>query len=88
MIMKLPPTTLYRNALMISLDNRSCDYPVLSIHGAPKTVYQTHMKVAKFSRRILDEYGKLVGTYSNNPMLNNLMYDVDFTDGATKPPYL
>ena len=43
------------------------------------------MQVAKFSRRILDEYGKLVGTYSVNPRLNTLIYDVEFLDGATKP---
>ena len=43
------------------------------------------MQVAKISRRILDEDGKLVGKYSNNPMLNTLMYDVEFPDGATKP---
>ena len=43
------------------------------------------MQVSKFFRRILDEDGKLVGTYSDNPILNTLMYDVDFPDGATKP---
>ena len=41
--------------------------------------------VSKFARRILDEDGKLVGTYSDNTMLNTLMYDVEFSDGATKP---
>ena len=43
------------------------------------------MQVASATRRILDEYGKLAGTYSENPMLNTLMYDVEFPDGATKP---
>ena len=43
------------------------------------------MQIAKFSRIILDEYGKLVGTYSENPMLNTLMCDMEFPDGATKP---
>ena len=42
------------------------------------------MKVAKVAQRILDGYGKLVGTYSDNPMLNTLMYEVEFPDGATK----
>ena len=41
--------------------------------------------VSKFARRILDEDGKLVGTYSDNTILNTLMYDVEFPDGATKP---
>ena len=43
------------------------------------------MQVAKVARRILDEDGKLVGTYSDNPTLNTLMYDVDLPDGAAKP---
>ena len=43
------------------------------------------MQVNKVSQRILDEDGKLVGTYYDNPMLNTLMYDVNFPDGATKP---
>ena len=43
------------------------------------------MQAAKVSWRILDEYGKLVGTYSDNLMLNTLVYDVEFPDGATKP---
>ena len=43
------------------------------------------MQVSKVDRRILYEDGKLVGTYSVNPMLNTLMYDVEFPDGATKP---
>ena len=41
--------------------------------------------MAKLIRRILDEYGNLVGTYYDNPMLNTLMYGVEFPDGATKP---
>ena len=43
------------------------------------------MQVAKVAQIILDEYGKLVGTYYENPMLNTLMYDMEFPDGATKP---
>ena len=43
------------------------------------------IQVFKVARRILDEDGKLVGTYYENPILNTLIYDVDFPDGATKP---
>ena len=43
------------------------------------------MQVAKVARRILDEDENLVGTYSENPILNTLIYDVEFTYGATKP---
>ena len=43
------------------------------------------MQVIKVARRILDAYGKLAGNYSENPMLNTLMYDVDLPDSSTKP---
>ena len=43
------------------------------------------MQVSKVSRIILDEYGNLVETYSDNPMPNTLMYDVEFPAGAIKP---
>ena len=43
------------------------------------------MKVAKVAQTILYEDGKLVGTYYDNPMLNTLMYEAEFPDGATKP---
>ena len=43
------------------------------------------MQAAKVSRRILYEDGKFLGTYSDIPMLNTLMYDVKFPDGATQP---
>ena len=42
------------------------------------------MQVAKVARRLLGEDGKLVGTYSDNPIHNTLMYHVDFPDIATK----
>ena len=50
--------TLYRNTLMISLDNRFCDYPVLSVHGAPKTVYQTHATTSVSTTKIRFYYDK------------------------------
>ena len=30
------------NAITICLENCLCNYPVLSVHKTPKTVYQTH----------------------------------------------
>ena len=41
------------------------------------------MQVAKVARIVLDKDGKLVGTYSDNPMLDNLMYDVELPDCDT-----
>ena len=43
------------------------------------------MQVDKVSRKILDENGIIVVNYSDNPMLNTLMYDVDLPDGAINP---
>ena len=43
------------------------------------------MQESKVARRILDEVRKLVGTNSDNPMINTLMYDVEFPDGAKNP---
>ena len=43
--MKRPPMTLYRNALMIFLENRLCKYHVLRVHGAPKTYFCVYIKL-------------------------------------------
>ena len=43
------------------------------------------MKVDKVDQNILYEDGNLVGTYSDNPMINTLLYEAEFPDGATKP---
>ena len=43
------------------------------------------LQLAKVVRRSLDENGKLVGSYSDNPILNSLLYEVEFPDGTTKP---
>ena len=43
------------------------------------------MQVSKVDQRILDVDGKLVLIYYDNPMLNTLMYNMEFPDGSTKP---
>ena len=40
---------------------------------------------AKVIRRTLDENGKVMGKHSDNPILNTLMYDVEFPDGTIRP---
>ena len=40
--------------------------------------------MAKVLRRSVDEEGNLVGTFSDTPALNTLLYDVEFPDGAVK----
>ena len=42
------------------------------------------MQMAKVVRRAVDNNGKLVGTFDENPVLNSMIYDVQFPDGAVK----
>ena len=39
------------------------------------------MAMAKVVRRAVDDDGRLVGTYNENPVLNTLVYEVEFPDG-------
>ena len=36
-------------------------------------------------RRSMDEDGKVIGAHHDNPILNTLLYDVEFPDGTIKP---
>ena len=84
-----------KNTPQLFPENEAVDYTGIPVLQQPVTerilnnqVYLPQgesMQVVKVDRRILDEYGKLVGTYSDNNMINTLMYDVEFPDGATKP---
>ena len=40
---------------------------------------------AKVIRRTLDENGKVMGKHSDNPILNTLMYDIEFPDRTIHP---
>jgi hypothetical protein len=40
--------------------------------------------MAKVVRRSIDENGKIVGSFNENPALNTLVYEVEFPDGAIK----
>ncbi|KAL7538844.1 hypothetical protein ACHAXR_009411 [Thalassiosira sp. AJA248-18] len=42
------------------------------------------MQMAKVVRRAVDEDGKLIGTFNDNPVLNSMIYDLEFPDGAIK----
>ena len=42
------------------------------------------MYMAKVVRRAIGEDGKVIGSPNDNPILNTLIYDVEFTDGVTK----
>ena len=40
--------------------------------------------MGKVIRRSVDEHGKLIGNYDDNPLLNSHMYEVEFSDGEIK----
>ena len=42
------------------------------------------MRNARVLRRSKDLNGNIIGTYDDNPMLNTIVYDVEFPDGAVK----
>ena len=42
------------------------------------------MQMAKVVRRCVDENGKVIGTFDNNPILNSMIYECEFPDGVTK----
>ena len=42
------------------------------------------LSMGKVIRRSVDEHGKLIGNYDDNPLLNSHMYEVEFSDGEIK----
>jgi hypothetical protein len=42
------------------------------------------MKAAKVVGRTKDEDGNIIGTYDHDPMLNSMVYDIEFPDGEIK----
>jgi hypothetical protein len=42
------------------------------------------MQHAKVTGRSKDDTGSTIGTYDHNPMLNTMLYDVEFPDGSVK----
>eukprot|EP00956_Cyclotella_meneghiniana_P034439 scaffold104886_cov86-Cyclotella_meneghiniana.AAC.1 len=40
--------------------------------------------MAKVVRRVVDQNGKAIGTYNENPVLNTMVYECEFPDGAVK----
>ena len=54
------------------------------IHSEVVLPHQDKLWNAKILRRSLDPTGRSVGTYHKNPILNTLVYDVEFPDGEVK----
>ena len=42
-------------------------------------------RLAKVIKRSVDSDGKVIGNYNELPVLNTMLYDVQFTDGSIKP---
>ena len=42
------------------------------------------MQTRKFKRRSVGPDGKLTGKYDDDPLLNSLVYEVEFPDGTMK----
>ena len=43
------------------------------------------MRLAKLIQRIFNYDGKVIGKHNNIPILNTILYDYGFPDGAVKP---
>ncbi len=41
-------------------------------------------RLLKVLRHSLEENGKVIGAFNDHPLLNTLVYDVEFPDGANK----
>ena len=42
------------------------------------------MAIATVARRCVDDEGRLLGTFNDNPLLNTLLYECEFEDGTTR----
>ena len=42
-------------------------------------------RLAKVIKRSVDSDGKVIGNYNELPVLNTMLYDVQFPDGSIKP---
>ena len=56
----------------------------LLIHSESVLPHQDKLRNAKILCQSLEPTGRYVGFYHNNPILNTLVYDVEFTDGEVK----
>ncbi len=42
------------------------------------------MAIAMVVRCCVDDEGRLIGTFNDNPLLNTLLYECEFEDGTTR----
>ena len=63
--------------LQHSLTDTLINNELLQPHGE-------ELLIEKVLRRLVDEQGKVIGSPDENPILNTIMYDVEFLDGNIK----
>ena len=56
----------------------------LLIHAEVLLPQRENVKSAKVKGRTKDINGDIIGTFDDNPLLNSILYDVEFPDGAVK----
>ena len=54
------------------------------IHSEVVLPHLDQLRITKTLRRSTNPTGRSVGTYHDNPILNSLVYDVEFPDGEVK----
>ena len=54
------------------------------IHSEVVLPHRDQLRIYKILRRSTNPTGRSVGTYHDNPILNSLVYDVEFPDGEVK----
>ena len=56
----------------------------MQIHDEVILPQGQNVQYAKVQGRTKDDGGNIVGTFGSNPILNTILYDVEFPDGAVR----
>ena len=59
----------------------------LLIHAEVVLPHREELQASKVKRKAKGLNGNLTGTYNQKPLLNSMLYDVEFPDGAIKQYY-
>ena len=46
--------------------------------------HEDSQAIAQVVRRAVNDEGRMIGTFNENPLLNTLLYECEFNDGTTK----
>ena len=46
--------------------------------------HEDSQAIARVVRRAVDDEGRMIGTFNENPLLNTLLYECEFNDGTLK----